>query len=816
MLEIQPRHFNRWAIVAWTTLLLVGTALTIVGVVDLAHAPGSRDWRVTSTYFLLFFGLGTAIAGAAYALPTPPLVAAFGIGIVTVLISGAAGAAAIAIALAVAAYLLGRWVLLSDQHSSTDYLLVGVAIIGTALGLLAALPIHHVSIYSTTLLALFVVRRRQLGELSAQLCDLIRANPSPDRMVFVLHCAIGAAALLHLLVSLMPEIGYDALAMHMFIPAQVSARKSWDFNFGLYIWAVMPLLVDWIYTAAYMLAGEASARLVNFGGIVLLAMLVGEVARWARSSQVAALWSVLLFLVTPLTFTESSSLFVEGLWAALLIGGMLGALRVASGAGRASDFLVAGILLGGAMAAKAVTMTILPFLALLVGARAGAWWKSDAFRPLLLGLVALILVGVVPYATAFVLTGNPVYPFFNDLFSAAQQRDSLFTPPQRFERGFDWGTLYRITFHSSQFLEGTPGAAGFQWLVLVIPAAIALALAQAKRACALAIIVGGGILAVFWQTAYLRYIFPFVALACALVAPALTTARAAGTPWAWRLSLGACTAVVLLNLAHFHAGTYYGAIKAKVLLDTTQRKAYKVAATPTHAAIPLINELNINRSPVAFFADPLAAGLRADALYVNWYNQSLSAQVQIATTEDALLRLLTQRDVEWLVVDDAWPQPAVRALATGISSEVAKVGTASIRKLKDSLRFTEELIASPTFAPNSPWIYSSGVFPLPDRGVAVNVNASAFTLAPVRAGEQYRYEATASCYEKPAIGRLQVNWLDSSGRFINTDIQTFSCSPTAETRVMNVRAPILATQAAIYASGHEATLLLFEKISFRH
>lgn len=816
MLDIPHRPVNRWSIVAWTVLLLTGTVLTIAGIVDLANTPGARDWRVTSKYLLLFLGLGAAIAGVARTLRTPPLMAAFSVGLVAALASGAAGALAIAMALVAAAYVLGRFTLPREHNTFTDCVLVGIVIAGTVLGLTATLPVHHVGIYSIAMVAVFVAGRRQLGARSVQLSELLRIKPSPERMAFMLHCAIGAAVLLHLLVSLMPEIGHDALAMHLFIPAQVKERGAWDFNVGLYIWASMPLLVDWIYTVAYILAGETAARLVNFGGIVLLAGLVRQAARWAYASEAASLWAVLLFLVTPLTFLESSSLYIESIWAALLIGAILGLLRVASGQGRPADFILAGILLGGALASKAVTVTILPILVLLVGVRVGAWWKPQVLRPLMQGFVALAIVGAIPYVTAFILTGNPVYPFFNEFFPATRQVGSLFSAPQLFERGSDWQTLYRMTFHSGNFLEGTPGAAGFQWLMLFVPAAIAMVLARAKRACALAAIVIGGILIVFGQTAYLRYVFPFFALACALVGPALTAVRAAPNAWVWRLSLTACTAVVLLNLAHLQASTYYGNINAKILLNPEERRAYKRRATPVHAAIPLVNELNLRGSPVAFFADPLAAGLRADALHVNWYNQRFSAQVYAASNPTILVQLLVQHDVEWLLVDEAWPQAIPRALAKAVSSEVGRVGTVSIRKIMDSLRYTEEQVASPTFAPGSSWAYAEGVLRLPGRGVAVQVGAAASTVVPVRAGGWYRYEATASCYEMPALGRLQVNWLASSGAFISAEVQTFPCSPTADTKAMDVQAPQSATHAVIYASGHEATPILFEKVSFRH
>ena len=41
----------------------------------------------------------------------------------------------------------------------------------------------------------------------------------------------------------------------------------------------MPNAVDGLYTAAYLLGGEAAARLLNFAFLILIAAMVAEAAR---------------------------------------------------------------------------------------------------------------------------------------------------------------------------------------------------------------------------------------------------------------------------------------------------------------------------------------------------------------------------------------------------------------------------------------------------------------------------------------------------------------------------------------------------------
>lgn len=815
MSNLQPSHRHKAAIAMWAALSLLAIALTIHGFVDLVADPGTRDWRTTSKYLVLFGALSTSIAVLARLVKQPPFSVAVGIGVLTVLASGVVGALLSALAITVTAYMIGQWVL-PHTHRAIDRILAGTVIIGTAVGLTAAVPWHHAGIYGVALLVLLVLRRQQFSTLCHRIAEFGRSLPSADKAVFALHCLIGAATLLHLFVSLMPEIGHDALAMHLFIPATVEQRRAWNFDVEKYIWAAMPLLVDWVYTPAYLWGGETATRLVNFGGIVLVASLVQQTARWAGAGRKSALCAALLLLVTPLTFTESSSLFVESIWAALLIGGILPIARLASGQRTPSDLCLAAILLGGALAAKAVTLTILPILALLLGARLPTWWQRGDLRPFIFSLLVFTAIGMVPYATAFVLTGNPVYPFFNELFPATKKIGALFNAPKLYEQGIDWGTFYRITFHSGRFLEATPGAAGFQWLALIVPTALSVALLPARRVWALGLLTLFGIAVVFWQTAYLRYVFPFFALACAFCTSAISTILPKYAGWARTISLFVGASVVVLNLLHFHSGTYYGKISAGVMFDAAERRSYSRSATPVHAAIPLVNELNTQKSPVAFFSSPLVAGLRADSLHANWYNPGFSAAVYAAANEGMLARTLSGRSVEWIVVDEAWPQQTLRTMATNISSEIARVGTVSIRKLKDNLRFPDELLASPTFGQDGSWVYASGVERPRGGGVLVDVATPASTVVPIVGDNLYRYEATARCHRGPAQGRLQVNWLDTSGNLILPEIQVFSCTEKAETHAIDLKAPPSARYAVVFASGHESARLLFEKVSFRH
>lgn len=675
-----PQWFMTTAIIV---LLLSGALFTGFGLIELSEIePGT--WRWTRYYFGIFTALTLAIA--VLGLWRGPHNAGLIVSTLLALGLGAMVPVATVVFLILSALSLGRLLVSSPKVAPTDVLLVGIVAFGSLLSILIALPINNAGSWGL-LFALPLV----LGWRRLRLAWPAAAAAEPrSTQLYLLQCGIGAAALLHLLVALMPEVGHDALAMHLLVPAHVAQHQAWHFDTAHHVWAVMPMFVDWFYTAAYLFAGETAARLLNVASILLLATLVHRSAVWAGATRIGANWSALLLLVTPLTYLESSSLFIEGLWSALVLGGTLALLRLSTSADNARrEILLASVFLGGALAAKAVTFTLLPVLALLLLARVRHWLTRELIPATGYALFMFVAVGAIPYMRAYGLTGNPVFPFFNGYFQSPLYPPSNFGPPEKFELGLDWDTVYRITFDSSRYLEASVGSAGFQWLLLVVPGLLVVALARRHRALLLGVIALGWGWLTFEQTAYLRYVLPSFALACAMVGVMLAVAESTGR-WARRASITAALAALVLNLFHLHSATWYGEIYLRVITDSRAREAFIENAAPTRVAVDLVNALNQADTPVAFFSQPLTAGLKADALYANWYNTRFLMAVLDTANAAELGQLLANEKVEYLLLDEAWREIDPHARLKEISTEIARISTVSVRRLDKRYRDTQQ------------------------------------------------------------------------------------------------------------------------------
>jgi hypothetical protein len=72
---------------------------------------------------------------------------------------------------------------------------------------------------------------------------------------------------------------------------------------------------------------------------------------------------------------------------------------------------------------------------------------------------------------------------------------------------------------------------------------------------------------------------------------------------------------------------------------------------------------------------------------------------------------------------------------------------------------------------------------------------------PVAPGDQFKIVARASSADKPtATAKIQVNWLDSSSKFLSVSAEQFDVTPQEKTFETYVTAPAGATAATLYVT----------------
>jgi Dolichyl-phosphate-mannose-protein mannosyltransferase len=597
-----PRSYWPWLAI----LLTLHAGIAIWAIAQTSETPWS-DYRYkelvrVALYALVMFGVAIALRGRY----TRAITWSGGVLVASALLTPAV--ALVAGLQLLNAFVLGDRVLAyanaKDPTARTSdwavTTLVGICLWIGVMAMVASLKVHYVAIYATALMLPLLVWWRTSGEtLRRAGRALVQRGQLPSASERSWTVLLMTLVVLHLFVVAKPETGYDAMAMHLQVPMLMAETHAWPFDVTRYAWAVMPMGADWAFSAAYLMGGEGAARLLNFAFAVLTCRLLYElVRRYARSDT--ALASVCLFASTPIAFLETGTLYVENLWMAFLLGTLLLALDYLRD--RSNATLVAlALLAAGAVQCKVIGVIWLTPLLLYVAYQA---WRHRGHHQFTspqwaLFLIALVL-GAWPYANAWMRTGNPVFPFMNAVFrspyydSATSFNNVLYNAPLR-----PW-SLYEILWSSGRFIEGSNGAAGFHWLLLLPLIALAFTRRRPRSHWLCLGLAAIFFVGVFSQHSYLRYLLPFLALFAVLGGWALSAIPDSRTTRATIFVFGALLCAV--NVRFMYTASWSNlSICTACTTDSGARREYVAQNSPERVAADYLNR-NLPAARVGFYA----------------------------------------------------------------------------------------------------------------------------------------------------------------------------------------------------------------------
>jgi hypothetical protein len=306
--------------------------------------------------------------------------------------------------------------------------------------------------------------------------------------------------------STAPETQHDALMYHLALPRlYIEHGRYIETPYSMQSWFYLGAEMN--YLLAMLIGGEISAKLMH-----AVFFLLGTAATAAFSRALwggrAALLAALLYATTPLVAWEASTASVDLALASYCILTLLAVFR--SRRGQTVAWLgVAGLMAGFAVSVKVSALYFLLPVAVLVFLAAV---RARCMR----GVLAFAIVASISAAPwpllRFVQTGNPVFPFYNQIFQSPEWPAG--TPvPVLTNFGVGLAPLplaslpWTLTFHSERFHEGSAGPAlGLGFLLLPL----LFLLGRVSKAI-LALVWVLGSFAFFWIFSayqYLRFIIP--------------------------------------------------------------------------------------------------------------------------------------------------------------------------------------------------------------------------------------------------------------------------------------------------------------------
>lgn len=476
-------------------------------------------------------------------------------------------------------FFLGRFV--GRQLDGATAILVGLAIWILAISIAVHFPVNTRLVYAVAFAIPYLLPRS--GPLP------LFAATRPRSLAVLLFVLMG-----HWLIALKPEVSSDGLAMHLAIPMSVAHQTRWTFDFQEHAWALMPTGGDWAFTGAYLLGGEAAARLLNFALLVVIVAMVYQTSRkWLSPS--ASVLAAALFASTPLVQLVTGSLFVENVWAAMVLGAALALVR--------GELEWAGLLFGTALSIKIGTLAFLA-PAIVIGAVVLVRTTPVRWRTAALAAVLFVIFAAPPYLNAWWKTGNPVYPFLNNVFHSPYfSTVAADTEDVRYLKKLTWRSAYDATFRTSEHLEGENGALGFQYFLLLVPAALLL---NTRAPKALLTIGAAAAVLILAGRSNVRYTYPALPLFSIGIAWLVSEMPAL---------LAGVVALTALNLWFLPAAGGYH--RDFALFRRDQVEPYLETSRP----LKLIEYLNRTApgEPVAFLGGNSIAGLNARAYTDQWH-----------------------------------------------------------------------------------------------------------------------------------------------------------------------------------------------------
>lgn len=410
-------------------------------------------------------------------------------------------------------------------------LLVGLAIVAALVGWLLPFPIHRRWIYLLLVALVIAWRVRALATLLRHSITSLREGASRHPAWTILAIAATTVASLGLW---LPSLNYDDNAVHLILQAQLLADRYYHLDVQSQSWAVAPWANNVLHAVAAMLAGhEARAAvaglwlLLGIDGARRLALALGATPR-------VALAAAAVFAAQPFAGYFTTTMQVDGASAAILL--QLAAVAAVPAVQRPGPLAI-GTIGGLLLALKTVNLLFAsPLLVWL------AWSSVPGLRLqwTLRMLAILVPVAASSYCYAVLVTGNPLFPFFNAVFRSPyypleNMRDL------KWMAGVTWRSPWDLVFRSEAFGQYYRGAAG-----ITVLATLPLVLAAAVRKPSMRWLAAWAIVLatlLFFQMQYLRYLFPAYAVLAVLGVVALSRVLA------WRAFVAAVLMLVAVDVA---------------------------------------------------------------------------------------------------------------------------------------------------------------------------------------------------------------------------------------------------------------------------
>ena len=538
----------------------------------------------------------------------------------------------------------------SDKPSTEEALALlllsqvsGLAVLSTLLWALSYLPINTAGSHALGYLIIALLSGISLRHCRLDLSSLkgLRSDDAADWRVSVLLAPGLVSALSLICMTALPELGSDARAAYSGMFEYLRFNMFWHHDPSLAAWGLQPLGGLYLAASNYLMGGMEAVRLQNAMMMVLGLSAASLIAGHVSGNRLGSAAAFSLAATVPLYLELTGEFYYDNTVAAFVVSAVLCLVLLArtDSSVRSTTFIVIlALCLAGAGATKhtawivTIAFGVLAVLLILL--------KHDKpVRSILVlitsGIIAYLVL-VLPIAlAAYVQSGNPVFPYYNQVFQ------SPYYPPEQHStphNGYlSWDVFFRAVFDTNTFSSSDfRGGVGVS-LLLTLPALIA-SLLSARHRSAMIICASAAALFVVLSAMQndLRLLWPIILSLIALSA-GLISAWIEDGRWTGRAILASFLAIAGLQLLLMPAGGH--GVPGTNIADALSPRASETLSrqrAPVAAINAMLDGLP-DRTERRLFLSTMMGPNAATSLEDGWYTFLARLRLHRSNSEDAML-----------------------------------------------------------------------------------------------------------------------------------------------------------------------------------
>ena len=218
--------------------------------------------------------------------------------------------------------------------------------------------------------------------------------------------------------ALGPELGFDALWYHITIPKIYLENHSiFYIPGGLLYYSLMPKLTEMLYVGALAINGEILAKLIHFSFGLLASIALYKLSRKFFTPKISLI-SVVVFYSNLVVAWQSTTAYVDLARTFFEIMALWGFFNFWKK--REKKWLIeSAVMLGLAISTKLLAIGSVLIMSILIVTYFIYHRKSvkNLFIGLFVYWVICLLIPLPWFVYSYIHSGNPVYPFFTDIYN---------------------------------------------------------------------------------------------------------------------------------------------------------------------------------------------------------------------------------------------------------------------------------------------------------------------------------------------------------------------------------------------------------------